>query len=65
MTKRAKKGTFWTFYFLHHTHDESGNVGSIGDGDYDFDYTYSIFGNLTSTTEDLTGLTDDVVFSYT
>ena len=46
------------------SYDEAGNVASIGDGDYDFDYTYSIFGNLTSTTQDLTGLTDDVVFNY-
>jgi RHS repeat-associated protein len=46
------------------TYDEAGRVASIGDGDYDFDYTYSIFGNLTSTTQDLTGLTDDVEFSY-
>ncbi len=47
------------------TYDEAGRVVTIGDGDYDFAYTWSIFGNLTSTTQDLTGLTDDVVFSYT
>ena len=39
-------------------------MASVGDGDYDFAYTYSIFGNLTSTTQDLFGLTDDMVFSY-
>ena len=47
------------------TYDEMGRVATIGDGDYDFEYTWSIFGNLTSTTQDLTGLTDDVVFNYT
>ncbi len=47
------------------TYDEMGRVATIGDGDYDFEYTWSIFGNLTSTTQDLTGLSDDVVFNYT
>ncbi len=47
------------------TYDRVGRVATIGDGDYDFEYTWSIFGNLTSTTQDLTGLSDDVVFNYT
>jgi len=38
------------------TYDAAGRVATIGDGDYDFAYTYSIFGNLTSTTQDLTCL---------
>ena len=46
------------------TYDDAGRVASVGDGDYDFEYTYSILGNLTSTTQDLTGLTDDVEFTY-
>jgi len=46
-------------------YDPASRVAAVGDGDYDFEYTYSIFGNLTSTTQDLTGLTDDVVFKYT
>ena len=39
-------------------------VATIGDGEYDYEYTWSIFGNLTSVTQDLEGLSDDVVFSY-
>ncbi len=45
-------------------YDAAGRVAAVGDGDYDFAYTWSIFGNLTSTIQDLYGLTDDVAFSY-
>ncbi len=45
-------------------YDPAGRVAAVGDGDYDLEYMWSNFGNLTSTTQDLAGLADDVVFSY-
>jgi hypothetical protein len=38
------------------THQEAGRVASAGDGVNDLQYTYSIFGLLSSTTQDLDGL---------
>jgi len=46
------------------TYDAAGRLSTVGDGDYDFAYTWSIFGNLTSTTQELYGLTDDVLLTY-
>jgi hypothetical protein len=46
------------------TYDEAGRVASAGDGVNDLEYTYSIFGLLSSTTQDLDGLSDDAVFKY-
>ena len=40
------------------TYDEAGRVASAGDGVNDLQYTYSIFGLLSSTTQDLDGLSD-------
>jgi hypothetical protein len=28
-------------------YDPAGRVATVGDGDYEFEYTYSVFGNLT------------------
>lgn len=36
-------------------YDPAGRVAAVGDGDYDFEYTWSIFGNLPSATQDLYG----------
>ena len=46
------------------TYDEAGRVASAGDGVNDLEYTYSIFGLLSSTTQDLDGLSDQAVFTY-
>ena len=46
------------------TYDEAGRVASAGDGVNDLQYTYSIFGLLSSTTQDLDGLSDQAVFTY-
>ena len=46
------------------TYNDLGQVASIGDGATEYEYTYGLFGNLTSTTQDLPGLTPDVKFAY-
>ena len=45
-------------------YNDLGQVALIGDGATEYAYTYGLFGNLTSTTQDLSGLTPDVKFAY-
>jgi len=46
------------------TYNDLGQVVTISDSSTETDYSYGLFGNLTSTVQTLDGLTPDVTFAY-